>query len=91
MMGNVLHIFVAPNRGAPMEPRDSVTAIAGTGLVGDRYAIQRVVIPAVILALVGVVRRAQAAGCHRCRGRPRAADREMDHSISERITERAQV
>jgi MOSC domain-containing protein YiiM len=39
MMGNVLHIFVAPSRGAPMEPRDSVTAIAGAGLVGDRYAI----------------------------------------------------
>jgi MOSC domain-containing protein YiiM len=38
-MGNVLHIFVAPSRGAPMEPRDSVSAIAGTGLVGDRYAI----------------------------------------------------
>ena len=38
-MGNVLHIFVAPSRGAPMEPRDTVTAIADTGLVGDRYAI----------------------------------------------------
>jgi MOSC domain-containing protein YiiM len=39
MMGSVLHIFVAPSRGTPMEPRDSVTAIADTGLVGDRYAI----------------------------------------------------
>ena len=39
MMGNVLHIFVAPSRGAPMEPRNSVTAIADTGLAGDRYAI----------------------------------------------------
>ena len=37
-MGNVLHIFVAPSRGAPMEPRVTVTAIANSGLVGDRYA-----------------------------------------------------
>ena len=41
-MGNVLHIFVAPSRGAPMEPRDTVTAIADTGLVGDRYAISAI-------------------------------------------------
>lgn len=37
-MNNVLHIFVAPTRGASMEPRDMVTAIADTGLLGDRYA-----------------------------------------------------
>lgn len=37
-MGDILHIFVAPARGAPMEPRDSAMAVAGTGLVGDRYA-----------------------------------------------------
>jgi len=37
-MGRVLHIFVAPTRGAPMEPRTTVTAIANSGLVGDRYA-----------------------------------------------------
>jgi MOSC domain-containing protein YiiM len=39
MMRNVLHIFVAPSRGAPMEQRVTVTAIANTGLVGDRYAM----------------------------------------------------
>lgn len=38
-MGNVLHIFVSPTRGAPMEPRPAVTAIANAGLAGDRYAI----------------------------------------------------
>jgi MOSC domain-containing protein YiiM len=38
MMGRVVHIFVAPTRGAPMEPCTTVTAIANTGLVGDRYA-----------------------------------------------------
>ncbi|MEP7068207.1 MAG: MOSC domain-containing protein [Usitatibacter sp.] len=33
----VLHIFVAPRRGAPMAPLRAVRAIAGTGLEGDRY------------------------------------------------------
>jgi MOSC domain-containing protein YiiM len=38
-MGNVLHIFIAPSRGAPMESRLTVTAVANIGLEGDRYAI----------------------------------------------------
>jgi len=38
-MGNVLHIFVAATRGAPMELRDFVTALRDEGLVGDRYAV----------------------------------------------------
>jgi MOSC domain-containing protein YiiM len=36
--GSVVGIFVAPAAGAPMETRAEVEAIAGTGLVGDRYA-----------------------------------------------------
>ena len=36
--GSVVGIFVAPAAGAPMEARDEVEAIAGTGLAGDRYA-----------------------------------------------------
>lgn len=36
--GSVVGIFVAPAAGAPMETRDEVEAIAGTGLAGDRYA-----------------------------------------------------
>jgi MOSC domain-containing protein YiiM len=36
--GTVVGIFVAPAAGAPMEARDEVEAIAGTGLAGDRYA-----------------------------------------------------
>jgi MOSC domain-containing protein YiiM len=37
-MGIVVQIFTAATRGAPMEPRDCVTALANEGLVGDRYA-----------------------------------------------------
>jgi hypothetical protein len=36
--GSVVGIFVAPSSGAPMEARDEVDAIAGTGHAGDRYA-----------------------------------------------------
>lgn len=36
--GRIAAIFVAPGAGAPMEPRDEVEALAGVGLVGDRYA-----------------------------------------------------
>jgi len=34
---NVLHIFVAANRGAAMSSLASVEAVAGAGLAGDRY------------------------------------------------------
>ena len=37
-MASVIHIFVAPTRGAPMEPRQSVAALTDGGLDGDRYA-----------------------------------------------------
>ena len=37
-MSNVVHIFVAAKRGAPMTEQISVEAIADTGLLGDRYA-----------------------------------------------------
>jgi MOSC domain-containing protein YiiM len=36
--GSVVGIFVAPTAGAPMQARDEIEAIAGTGLAGDRYA-----------------------------------------------------
>jgi hypothetical protein len=36
--GSVVGIFIAPASGAPMEARDAVDAIAGTGLAGDRYS-----------------------------------------------------
>ena len=35
--GEVVAIYVAPAAGAPMQARDEVEAIAGRGLVGDRY------------------------------------------------------
>jgi MOSC domain-containing protein YiiM len=35
--GELVAIYVAPVGGAPMEARDEVEAIAGRGLVGDRY------------------------------------------------------
>src|SRR5436853_7565430 len=38
--GTVEALFVTPEAGAPMEPRDEVTAIEGKGLDGDRYALQ---------------------------------------------------
>ncbi len=40
-MSSVTHLFVAPQRGAPMISLQSVEAIAKTGLVGDRYAEAR--------------------------------------------------
>jgi MOSC domain-containing protein YiiM len=36
--GTVVGIFLAGSAGAPMEARDEVDAVAGSGLVGDRYA-----------------------------------------------------
>jgi len=36
--GEVVAIYTAPEKGAPMESRDSVEATAGVGLDGDRYA-----------------------------------------------------
>jgi len=36
--GQVVAIYTAPEKGAPMEPRDEVQAVAGVGLDGDRYA-----------------------------------------------------
>jgi MOSC domain-containing protein YiiM len=38
--GAVAGIWVAPAEGAPMEAREQVCAIAGTGIDGDRYAIE---------------------------------------------------
>lgn len=37
--GELIGIFVAPDGGAPMEPRTSVDVEAGVGIVGDRYAL----------------------------------------------------
>jgi MOSC domain-containing protein YiiM len=37
MAGEVVGIFVAEQAGAPMRALDEATAIAGAGLVGDRY------------------------------------------------------
>jgi MOSC domain-containing protein YiiM len=36
--GRVETIHIAPGEGVAMEPRDEVEAVAGRGLVGDRYA-----------------------------------------------------
>jgi MOSC domain-containing protein YiiM len=36
--GQVVAIYTASDKGAEMEPRDGVQAIAGVGLEGDRYA-----------------------------------------------------
>jgi MOSC domain-containing protein YiiM len=36
--GRVVGIYTAPEKGASMEPRDEVRAVAGVGLDGDRYA-----------------------------------------------------
>ncbi len=38
--GRVVAMFTAPAEGAPMEARETVEAIAGSGLAGDRYAIE---------------------------------------------------
>jgi MOSC domain-containing protein YiiM len=35
--GRVTHLFIAPERGAPMMRKRAVEAVAGTGLAGDRY------------------------------------------------------
>jgi MOSC domain-containing protein YiiM len=40
-MGTVKHIFLAPERGAPMVAMSEVEAIADCGLRGDRYAEAR--------------------------------------------------
>lgn len=37
-MSQVLHIFIAPTRGVPMQPLVSVEAIENAGLAGDRHA-----------------------------------------------------
>lgn len=36
--GRVVAIYTAPVKGAPMERRDEVRAVAGAGLDGDRYS-----------------------------------------------------
>jgi MOSC domain-containing protein YiiM len=41
MTGTVLQVFTAPARGAPMEPQPLVTAVAESGLSGDRYALAK--------------------------------------------------
>ncbi|MDL5362290.1 MOSC domain-containing protein [Halalkalicoccus sp. NIPERK01] len=40
-LGTVRAIHVAPEAGAPMRPRETVEAIAGRGLRGDRYFAER--------------------------------------------------
>jgi MOSC domain-containing protein YiiM len=40
-LGVVEHLHVAEEAGAPMVARDRVTALAGIGLEGDRYAARR--------------------------------------------------
>ncbi len=37
MMGVVAGLYVAPNKGAPMQPLTEVRAVPGKGLAGDRY------------------------------------------------------
>lgn len=36
-LGSVVAIHIAARSGESMEPRDTVTAVAGVGIVGDRY------------------------------------------------------
>jgi MOSC domain-containing protein YiiM len=38
MAGRLVGIFTAPDGAAPMETHDEIGAVAGAGLVGDRYA-----------------------------------------------------
>src|SRR5579862_6633283 len=38
--GELLHIHIAPNASAPMEPLNEARLIAGVGLEGDRYAMR---------------------------------------------------
>jgi len=40
MSGRVIHLHIAPAEGAPMEAHDAITAQAGVGVVGDRYALR---------------------------------------------------
>lgn len=35
MASSIAHLFVKPDHGQPMEPRQSVDAVSGKGLVGD--------------------------------------------------------
>ncbi len=37
--GVVVSIHLAATAGAPMEARETVTAVAGSGIVGDRYFV----------------------------------------------------
>ncbi|WP_049982354.1 MOSC domain-containing protein [Halorubrum sp. BV1] len=41
MTGRVAAVHTAPESGAPMEARDSVEAVSGRGLRGDRYFLDR--------------------------------------------------
>ena len=38
MSGTLVSIYTTPDAGAPMESHDEATAVAGSGLVGDRYS-----------------------------------------------------
>jgi MOSC domain-containing protein YiiM len=40
-MSTVVHIFVAPKRGAPMSAQQSVEALTEVGLAGDRYSEEK--------------------------------------------------
>jgi MOSC domain-containing protein YiiM len=40
-MSTVVHIFIAPKRGAPMSAQQSVEAFTEVGLAGDRYAEEK--------------------------------------------------
>ncbi len=37
-MGHIEHIHIAPAEGAPLQSVSEVEAVAGVGLIGDRYA-----------------------------------------------------
>ena len=38
-MARVIHIFICPEKGQPMQEVREVEAVAGVGLLGDRYAL----------------------------------------------------
>lgn len=38
-MAHIEEIWVAPDKGVPMQSVDKIEAIAGVGLIGDRYAL----------------------------------------------------
>jgi len=40
-MSTVVHIFVAPKRGAAMSAQQSVEALTEVGLAGDRYCVEK--------------------------------------------------